>query len=162
MALLSDMRLSQMITSMGTGDMVEWAHYVVSAAILSFGVTVVGLSCRAERRRQREAMPSLVPTTPFMLFGLAVILAAIIYFLDQLDSPYSHHFIAAALLLFGLLVCGVAILIEHLRHRKAQGKDQDKDQGISTPQLSSTTPFLFSGAITILVAINYFIAIWRK
>ncbi len=158
MALLSDMRLSQMITSMGTGDMVEWAHYVVSAAILSFGVTVVGLSCRAERRRQREAMPSLVPTTPFMLFGLAVILAAIIYFLDQLDSPYSHHFIAAALLLFGLLVCGVAILIEHLRRRK----DQGKDQGISTPQLSSTTPFLFSGAITILVAINYFIAIWRK
>ena len=147
MALLSDMRLSQMITSMGTGDMVEWAHYVVSAAILSFGVTVVGLSCRAERRRQREAMPSLVPTTPFMLFGLAVILAAIIYFLDQLDSPYSHHFIAAALLLFGLLVCGVAILIEHLRHRKAQGKDQDKDQdkdqGISTPQLLPTTPFVF-------------------
>jgi heme A synthase len=138
--------------------MVEWGHYVVSAALLSFGVTVVGLTCRAERRRQREPMPSLVPTTPFMLFGLAAILAAIIYFLDQLDSPYSHHFIAAALLLFGLVVCGIAILIEHLRHRKAQGKDQD----VSTPQLSSTTPFLLSGAITILVAINYFIAIWRK
>ena len=138
--------------------MVEWAHYVVSAAILSFGVTVVGLTCRAERRRQREPMPSLVPTTPFMLFGLAAILAAIIYFLDQLDSPYSHHFIAAALLLFGLVVCGIAILIEHLRHQKAQGKAQD----VSTPQLSSTTPFLLSGAITILVAINYFIAIWRK
>jgi heme A synthase len=138
--------------------MIEWAHYVVSAALLSFGVTVVGLTCRAERRRQRVAMPSLVPTTPFMLFGLAVILAAIIYFLDQLNSPYNHHFIAAALLLFGLLVCGIAILIEHLRHRKVQDKDQD----ISTPQLSSTTPFLLSGAITILVAINYFIAIWRK
>jgi uncharacterized membrane protein len=138
--------------------MVEWAHYVISAAILSFGVTVVGLTCRAERRRQREPMPSLVPTTPFMLFGLAAILAAIIYFLDQLDSPYSHHFIAAALLLFGLVVCGIAILIEHLRHRKGQGTDQD----VSTPQLSSTTPFLLSGAITILVAINYFIAIWRK
>src|SRR5205807_10664682 len=137
-----------------------------SAAILSFGVTVVGLTCRAQRRRQHEAMPSLVPTTPFMLFGLAVILAAIIYFLDQLDSPYSHHFIAAALLLFGLVVCGIAILIEHLRHRKAQGNDQGNDQGnaqgVSTTQLSSTTPFLFSGAITILVAINYFIAIWRK
>src|SRR5206468_7885675 len=142
--------------------MVEWAHYLVSAAILSFGVTVVGLSCRAQRRRQREAMPSLVPTTPFMLFGLAVILAAIIYFLDQLESPYSHHFIAAALLLFGLAVCGIAILIEHLRHRKAQGKDQGNAQGISMPQLSSTTPFLFAGAVTILVAINYFIAIWRK
>ncbi len=139
---------------MGTGDMVEWADYVASAAILSFGVTVVGLTCRAERRRQREVMPSLVPTTPFMLFGLAVILGAIIYFLDQLDSPYSHHFIAAALLLFGLAMCGIAILIEHLRHRKAQG--------ISAPQRSSTTPFLFAGAITILVAINYFIAIWRK
>ena len=134
--------------------MVEWANYVVSAAIFSFGVTVVGLVRRAERRRQREAMPSLVPTTPFMLFGLAVILAAIIYFLDQLDSPYSHHFIAAALLLFGLVVCGIAILIEHLRHRKPQGA--------STPQLFSMTPFLLSGAITILVAINYFIAIWRK
>ena len=139
---------------MGTGDMVEWADYVASAAILSFGVTVVGLTCRAERRRQREVMPSLVPTTPFMLFGLAVILGAIIYFLDQLDSPYSHHFIATALLLFGLAMCGIAILIEHLRHRKAQG--------ISAPQRSSTTPFLFAGAITILVAINYFIAIWRK
>ena len=139
---------------MGTGDMVEWADYVASAAILSFGVTVVGLTCRAERRRQSEVMPSLVPTTPFMLFGLAVILAAIIYFLDQLDSPYSHHFIATALLLFGLAMCGIAILIEHLRHRKAQG--------ISAPQRSSTTPFLFAGAITILVAINYFIAIWRK
>ena len=138
--------------------MVEWAHYVVSSVILSFGVTVVGLTCRAERRRQREPMPSLVPTTPFMLFGLAAILAAIIYFLDQLDSPYSHHFIGAALLLFGLIVCGIAILIEHLRHRKAQDKAQDN----STPQLSSTTPFLLSGAITILVAINYFIAIWRK
>jgi uncharacterized membrane protein len=134
--------------------MIQWAHYVVSAALLSFGVTVVGLTCRAERRRQREAMPSLVPTTPFMLFGLAAILAAIIYFLDQLDSPYNHHFIAAALLLFGLIVCGIAILIEHLRH----GKVQD----ISAPQLSSMTPFLLSGAITILVAINYFIAIWRK
>ena len=134
--------------------MIELAHYVVSAAILSFGVTVVGLTCRAERRRQREAMPSLVPTTPFMLFGLAAILAAIIYFLDQLDSPYNHHFVAAALLLFGLIVCGIAILIEHLRH----GKVQD----ISAPQLSSMTPFLLSGAITILVAINYFIAIWRK
>ncbi len=134
--------------------MVEWADYVASAAILSFGVTVVGLTCRAERRRQREVMPSLVPTTPFMLFGLAVILGAIIYFLDQLDSPYSHHFIATALLLFGLAMCGIAILIEHLRHRKAQG--------ISAPQRSSTTPFLFAGAITILVAINYFIAIWRK
>jgi hypothetical protein len=134
--------------------MVEWADYVASAAILSFGVTVVGLTCRAERRRQREVMPSLVPTTPFMLFGLAVILAAIIYYLDQLGSPYSHHFIAAALLLFGLAMCGIAILIEHLRHRKAQG--------ISAPQRSSTTPFLFAGAITILVAINYFIAIWRK
>ncbi len=139
---------------MGTGDMVEWADYVASAAILSFGVTVVGLTCRAERRRQSEVMPSLVPTTPFMLFGLAVILGAIIYFLDQLDSPYSHHFIATALLLFGLAMCGIAILIEHLRHRKAQG--------ISAPQRSSTTPFLFAGAITILVAINYFIAIWRK
>ena len=134
--------------------MIQWAHYVVSAALLSFGVTVVGLTCRAERRRQREAMPSLVPTTPFMLFGLAAILAAIIYFLDQLDSPYNHHFIAAALLLFGLIVCGIAILIEHLRH----GKVQD----ISAPQLSSMTPFLLSGAIMILVAINYFIAIWRK
>jgi len=134
--------------------MVEWADYVASAAILSFGVTVVGLTCRAERRRQSEVMPSLVPTTPFMLFGLAVILAAIIYFLDQLDSPYSHHFIATALLLFGLAMCGIAILIEHLRHRKSQG--------ISAPQRSSTTPFLFAGAITILVAINYFIAIWRK
>jgi heme A synthase len=134
--------------------MVEWAHYVVSAAILSFGVTVVGLTCRAERRRQREVMSPLLPTTPFMLLGLAAILAAIIYFLDQLDSPYSHHFLAAALLLFGLAVCGIAILIEHLRHRKAQG--------IVTPKLSSMTPFLFSGAITILVAINYFIAIWRK
>src|SRR6266568_3392888 len=123
---------------MAPGDMGEWADYVASAGILSFGVTVVGLTCRAERRRQREVMPSLVPTTPFMLFGLAVILGAIIYFLDQLESPYSHHFIAAALLLFGLAVCGVAILIEHLRHRK----DQGKDQGISTPQLSSTTPFL--------------------
>jgi cytochrome bd-type quinol oxidase subunit 2 len=145
--------------------MVEWANYVVTAAILSFGVTVVGLSCRAERRRQREAMPSLVPTTPFMLFGLAVILAAIIYFLDQLDSPYSHHFIATALLLFGLIVCAIAVLIEHLRHRKAkgeaQGKAQDTTQGVSRPPLSAT-PFLFSGAITILVAINYFIAIWRK
>jgi hypothetical protein len=99
-------------------------------------------------------MSPLLPTTPFMLLGLAAILAAIIYFLDQLDSPYSHHFIAAALLLFGLAVCGIAILIEHLRHRKAQG--------IVTPKLSSMTPFLFSGAITILVAINYFIAIWRK
>ena len=138
--------------------MIEWAHYVVSAAMLSFGVTVVGLTCRAERRRQRKAMPSLVPTTPFMLFGLATILAAIIYFLDQLDSPYNRHFIAAALLLFGLIVCGIAILVEHLRHRKVQDKDQD----ISTPQLSSTTPFLLSGAVTMMVAINYFIAIWRK
>jgi uncharacterized membrane protein len=134
--------------------MIEWAHYVVSAALLSFGVTVVGLTCRAERRRQRVVMPSLVPTTPFMLFGLATILAAIIYFLDQLDSPYNRHFIAAALLLFGLLVCGIAVLIEHLRHRKVQD--------ISTPELSSTTPFLLSGAITMMVAINYFIAIWRK
>jgi hypothetical protein len=134
--------------------MIEWAHYVVSAALLSFGVTVVGLTSRAERRRQRVAMPSLVPTTPFMLFGLATILAAIIYFLDQLDSPYNRHFIAAALLLFGLIVCGLAILVEHLRHRKVQD--------ISAPQLSSTTPFLLSGAITIMVAINYFIAIWRK
>jgi predicted tellurium resistance membrane protein TerC len=134
--------------------MIEWAHYVVSAALLSFGVTVVGLTCRAERRRQRVAMPSLVPTTPFMLFGLATILAAIIFFLDQLDSPYNRHFIAAALLLFGLIVCGLALLVEHLRHRKVQD--------ISAPQLSSTTPFLLSGAITIMVAINYFIAIWRK
>jgi hypothetical protein len=134
--------------------MIEWAHYVVSAALLSFGVTVVGLTSRAERRRQRVAMPSLVPTTPLMLFGLANILAAIIYFLDQLDSPYNRHFIAAALLLFGLIVCGLAILVEHLRHRKVQD--------ISAPQLSSTTPFLLSGAITIMVAINYFIAIWRK
>jgi len=146
--------------------MIEWAHYVVSAGILSFGVTVVGLTCRAERRRQRQPMPSLLPTTPFMLLGLAVILAAIIYFLDQLDSPYRHHFIAAALLLSGLVVCGMALLIEHLRHRKAQAKGEDqargKDQGIPTRRLSSMTPFLFSGAITILIAINYFIAIWRK
>jgi len=142
--------------------MVEWGDYVVSAAILSFGVTVVGLSYRAERRRQHEPMPALLPTTPFMLLGLAVILAAIIYFLDQLDSPYRHHFIATALLLFGLIVCGMAILIEHLRHRKAQSKAQDKTQAISMPQHSSTTPFLLSGAITILIAINYFIAIWRK
>jgi len=150
--------------------MVEWAHYVVSAAILSFGVTVVGLTCRAEHRRRHEPMPALLPTTPFMLFGLAVILAAIIYFLDQLDSPYNRHFVAGALLLFGLAVCGMALLIEHLRHRKAQGKDQEKTQekaqekvrGIPTQRLSSMTPFLFSGAITILVAINYFIAIWRK
>jgi intracellular septation protein A len=89
-----------------------------------------------------------------MLFGLATILAAIIYFLDRLDSPYNRHFIAAALLLFGLIACGIAILVEHLRHRKVQD--------ISTPQLSSTTPFLLSGAITMMVAINYFIAIWRK
>jgi hypothetical protein len=146
--------------------MVEWAHYVVSAAILSFGVTVVGLTCRAERRRRYEPMPALLPTTPFMLFGLAVVLAAIIYFLDQLDSPYNHHFVAAALLLFGLVVSGTAILIEHLRHRKAQreaqGKDQGKAQAVFTVQLSSTTPYLLSGAITILIAINYFIAIWRK
>ena len=140
--------------------MVAWAHYAVSAGILSFGVTVVGLPCRAERRRQREPMPSLLPTTPFMLLGLAVILAAMIYFLDQLDSPYRHHFIAAALLLFGLVVCGMALLIEHLRHQKAPAKG--KDQGIPTQRLSSMTPFLFSGAITILIAINYFIAIWRK
>ena len=145
--------------------MVEWAHYVVSAAILSFGATVVGLTCRAELRRRREPMPSLLPTTPFMLFGLAVILAAIIYFLDQLDSPYRHHFIAAAVLLFGLVVCGMALLIEHLRHRKAQAKAQEEAQekgSIPTRQPSSMTPFLFSGAITILIAINYFIAIWRK
>jgi hypothetical protein len=142
--------------------MTEWAHYIASAAMLSLGMTVVGLSCRVERRRQREVMPSLVPTTPFMLLGLAAILAAIIYFLDQLDSPYSHHFIATALLLFGLIMCGVAILIEHLRHRKAQAEAHEKAQGIPTRQLSSMTPFLFSGAITILVAINYFIAIWRK
>src|SRR5262245_14736096 len=110
--------------------MAEWAHFVVSAVILSFGVTVLGLTCRAEHRRRHEPMPALLPTTPFMLFGLAVILAAIIYFLDQLDSPYRHHFIAAALLLFGLVVSGMAILIEHLRHRKAQaqGKDQEKAQ----------------------------------
>jgi FtsH-binding integral membrane protein len=145
---------------METDDMVGWAHYVVSAGILSFGVTVVGLTCRAERRRQRHPMPSLLPTTPFMLLGVAVILAAIIYFLDQLDSPYRHHFIAAALLLFGLVVCGMALLIEHLRHRKDQAKG--KDQGIPTRRLSSMTPFLFSGAITILIAINYFLAIWRK
>jgi hypothetical protein len=145
--------------------MVEWAHYVVSAAILSFGVTVVGLTCRAELRRRHEPMPALLPTTPFMLFGLAIILAAIIYFLDQLESPYNNYFVAAALLLFGLVVSGSAILIEHLRHRKAQreaGEAQGKTQAISMPQLSSTTPFLFSGAITILIAINYFIAIWRK
>jgi uncharacterized membrane protein len=142
--------------------MVEWGHYVVSVGILSFGVTVVGLTCRAERRRQHEPMPSLVPTTPFMLIGLAAILAAIIYFLDQLNSPYSHHFIATALLLFGLIVCGVAILIEQLRHRKAQSKDQAKAQAIPTPKPSSMMPFLFSGAIAILVAINYFVAIWRK
>jgi len=146
--------------------MVEWGHYVVSAAILSFGVTVVSLTCRAERRRQREPMPSLLPTTPFMLLGLAAILAAIIYFLDQLDSRYNHHFIAATLLLFGLAMCGMALLIEHLRHRKvqakAQDKDQEKDQGMPTRRLSSMTPFLFSGAITILIAINYFLAIWRK
>ena len=142
--------------------MVEWAHFVVSAAILSFGVTVVGLTCRAEQRRRHEPMPALLPTTPFMLFGLAVILAAIIYFLDQLDSPYRHHFIAAALLLFGLVVSGMAILIEHLRHRKAQGKAQGRTQAVSTPQLSSTTPYLLAGAITILVAVNYFLAIWRK
>jgi hypothetical protein len=140
--------------------MVGWAHYAVSAGILSFGVTVVGLTCRAERRRQREPMPSLLPTTPFMLLGLAVILAAMIYFLDQLDSPYRHLFIAAALLLFGLVVCGMALLIEHLRQRKAKAKGED--QGIPTQRLSSMTPFLFSGAITILIAINYFIAIWRK
>jgi hypothetical protein len=145
--------------------MVEWAHYVVSAAILSFGVTVVGLTCRAERRRQHEPMPALLPTTPFMLLGLAVILAAIIYFLDQLDSPYNHYFVAGAVLLFGLVVSGSAILVEHLRHRKLQreaGAAQGKAQAVSMPQLSSTTPFLLSGAITILIAINYLIAIWRK
>src|SRR5262245_8436177 len=142
--------------------MAEWAHFVVSAVILSFGVTVLGLTCRAEHRRRHEPMPALLPTTPFMLFGLAVILAAIIYFLDQLDSPYRHHFIAAALLLFGLVVSGMAILIEHLRHRKAQGETQARAQAVSTSQPSSTTPYLLSGAITILIAINYFLAIWRK
>ena len=144
--------------------MLEWAHYAVSAGILSFGVTVVGLTCRAERRRQREPMPSLLPTTPFMLLGLAVILAAMIYFLDQLDSPYRHHFIAAALLLFGLVVCGMALLMQHLRHRRAQGKVEGASTAplSFTPQPASTTPFLFAGAVTVLVAINYFLAIWRK
>jgi hypothetical protein len=129
--------------------MPQYVHYLVSAAVLSVGLIAMGVTFRVERRREREAMPYLLPAAPLMLFGMTSVLAAIIYFLSYLNSRYSQYLVAVASLSFGIVVVGIAVWIERRRLKTPR------------PYRSSTTPYLFFGAIVVLLAIKYFLDVLR-
>jgi hypothetical protein len=59
--------------------MFGFADYYVVATALAFGLMIIGITRLIERRRERNPMPHLVPTTPFMMVGALVVLVAIAF-----------------------------------------------------------------------------------
>ncbi len=64
----------------------EIPDYYIAATALAFGLIVVGITSWIEHYRERNPMPHLVPTTPFMLFGTIVVLLAIVFSLTLLAT----------------------------------------------------------------------------
>jgi len=55
------------------------ADYYTAAAALALGLIVIGITRWVEHRRQKNPMPRLVPTTPFMAVGALIVVGAIAF-----------------------------------------------------------------------------------
>jgi FtsH-binding integral membrane protein len=123
--------------------------YYFATAILLFGLATIGIAGWIDHRRAERPMPSLVPMTPILLLGTILVLTAVVYFINTLQRGHSGYYIAAALVLFGASVIAITVLIERQRRKNPRRS------------LSSTTPFLFLGAIVVLVGIVLFLSVGR-
>jgi hypothetical protein len=121
----------------------------LSAAMLLGGLAAIAGAAWIDHRRAAHPMPALVPMGPIMLLGTLLVLWAIVYFLNTLRSGDSSYYIAAAVLLYGSVVGGITVLVEHRRRQNPK------------PRLASTTPFLLLAAILVLVSIVLFYAVLR-
>jgi hypothetical protein len=76
----------------GTKPMFENSGYYIAAAALAFGLIVIGLTRWIEHRREESPMPHLVPTTPFMLVGVLIVLLAVGFSLNLWRSTPAANF----------------------------------------------------------------------
>jgi drug/metabolite transporter (DMT)-like permease len=122
--------------------------FIATAFVL--GLVIVGAALEIERRREKNPLPVLVPTMPFILLGAAIVIASIIYFLTFIQSRYRGYFIATAALSFGLLVIAFTHWVERRRQTKI------------VLHRSRTTPFMFLGAILVLIGVALLVSMWRS
>jgi drug/metabolite transporter (DMT)-like permease len=122
--------------------------FIATAFVL--GLVIVGAALEIERRREKNPLPVLVPTMPFILLGAAIVIASIIYFLTFIQSRYQGYFIATAALSFGLLVIAFTHWVERRRQTKI------------VFHRSRTTPFMFLGAILVLIGVALLVSMWRS
>jgi drug/metabolite transporter (DMT)-like permease len=122
--------------------------FIATAFVL--GLVIVGAALEIERRREKNPLPVLVPTMPFILLGAAIVIASIIYFLTFIQSRYRGYFIATAALSFGLLVIAFTHWVERRRQTKI------------VFHRSRTTPFMFLGAILVLIGVALLVSMWRS
>src|SRR5882757_9207313 len=61
-----------------TGSRMTPGHtnYYIAAAALALGLIIVGITRWIEHRREKNPMPRLVPTTPFMAVGILIVIGA--------------------------------------------------------------------------------------
>jgi hypothetical protein len=72
--------------------MFENSDYSIAAAALTFGLILIGLTRWIEHRRGKSPMPHLVPTTPFMLVGILVVLFSVAFSLNVWRSNPAANF----------------------------------------------------------------------
>jgi len=64
------------------------ANYAIAGAALALGIIVVGVTRWIEHHRAKNPMPRLIPTTPFMAFGILIVIVAIAFsFAVWRDTP---------------------------------------------------------------------------
>jgi hypothetical protein len=122
--------------------------FIATAFVL--GLVIVGAALEIERRREKNPLPVLVPTMPFILLGAVIVIASIIYFLTFIQSRYRGYFIGTATLSFGLLVIAFTHWVERRRQTKIVFRR------------SQTTPFMFLGAILVLIGVALLVSMWRS
>jgi uncharacterized membrane protein YidH (DUF202 family) len=120
-------------------------NYYGAAGCIVCGLLLIGPSNWTEYRREKGGMPSLMPTTPFMLLGVFLVLGAIVILFELLFPKGGYFYIALAMLAFGFAIIGLVHFVERRR------------QNSPKRYLSSTTPFMLSGGIIVLVAIAFLI-----
>jgi drug/metabolite transporter (DMT)-like permease len=120
------------------------------AAAFTLGLVVVGAALEIERRREKHPLPVLLPTMPFILLGAVIVLASIVYFLTLLESRHRAYLITSAVLAFGLLVVAFTHWVERRRQTKI------------VLHRARTTPFMFLGAIIIVIGLALLVSMWRS
>src|SRR5262249_18720110 len=70
-------------------------EYYIAAVALAFRLGIIGVTRLIENRRQKNPMPHLVPTTPFMLFGAIVVVVGIAFALAHLRASNSTPHLTA-------------------------------------------------------------------